>query len=400
MIKWTTLLWISLISLSTIAQVEIESNEGLINYLHGNDPVFNGILDSSELHRVQFIYTRIDRNNGDTTLKTFNLSNSDYYFYPASVVKLPTALVAMEKMNEHNLSMDAYMKINRDQSCGNMGYIDEMEADQLTMGKMIRELIIISNNRYYNALYQFATPKDLNERLMTKGILNTKIYRSFTGCELPNNLFCNSLSLTDQNKQITMLQESSRLDLSTFSSRYSWSSKYLFGSKHEYRGKIVNGPFDFNYHLDYPLKDIHGSMLRLVMPNLFSEEEQWNINDENRQFFMDAMKGIPSDLEDEKYHDKKKYPDNIFKYIVKGDDDFDYKDVVTYSKIGIAYGFVTETAYVVDTVNNIDFFLTASIYVNNNDTVNDGKYEYDEIARPFLTQLGKRILDLERQRNQ
>ncbi len=396
MIKWTVLLWISLISISANSQLNIETNEDLLNYLHGSDEVFNGILDSSDLHHFQFIYTRIDRVNGDTTLKTFNLSNPDYYFYPASVVKLPTALVTLEMMKKHDLSMDAYMKIHRDQTCGNMGYIEEMEAGRLTMGKMIRELIVISNNRYYNALYQFVTPKKLNSRLISKGINDTKIYRSFTGCDLPHSLFCNSLTITDTEKKNTLIQNSSRLGLSTFAARYIWSPKYLYGSKHEYRGEIVKGPFDFNYHLEYPLKDIHATMLRLIKPNLFSEEEQWDISDEHKDYFLNAMKGIPSDLTDKKYHDQKKYPDNIFKYIVKGDDNPNYKDVVTYSKIGIAYGFVTETAYIVDTTNNIEFFLTASIYVNSNDTVNDGKYEYDEIARPFLTKLGQKILDYER----
>ncbi|MDG1429910.1 MAG: serine hydrolase [Crocinitomicaceae bacterium] len=398
--NWITLLCASLISISSFSQLDIESNKELMDYLHGSDPVFNAILDSTDLHRVQFIYTRIDKENGDTTLKTFNFSNSDFYFYPASVVKLPTALITLEKMKEHDLSLDAYMKIHRDQTCGNMSYIEEMEDNRLTMGKMLKELIIVSNNRYYNALYQFVTPKDLNERMASKGISDTKIYRSFTGCEMPYNLFCNSLTVTDQEKRKTMIQESSRLDLSRFASRYIWSHKYLFGSKHEYRGNIVNGPFDFNYHLDYPLKDIHGTMLRLVKPNLFAEEERWDITESDRDYFLGAMKGVPSDLSDEKYKDKKDYPDNIFKYIVKGDENPDFKNVETYSKIGIAYGFVTETAYVVDKESDIEFFLTASIYVNANDTVNDGKYEYDEVGRPFLTQLGQKILDYERRKVQ
>ena len=162
----------------------------------------------------------------------------------------------------------------------------------------------------------------------------------------------------------------------------------------------MNGPFDFNYHLDYPLADIHSTMIRLAAPEQFLKTDLWDITESDRDFFLETMKQIPSDLEDEKYHDQKRYPDNVFKYLVKGDDNIDYKNVVTYSKIGIAYGFVTETAHIVDAENKIDFFVTASIYVNANDTVNDGKYEYEDVARPFLTKLGQLLVDYERLRKQ
>ncbi|MFT5861285.1 MAG: hypothetical protein ACI865_003409 [Flavobacteriaceae bacterium] len=398
MLKWTTLLWISLINLSAIGQLEIESNEDLMNYLHGGGNAFTSVLDSTEQHRVQFIYTRIDRNEDDTVLTTFDFSNPEHYFYPASVVKLPTALVAMEQMKKHTISMDAYLKIHRDQVCGNMSYIDELDEEQLTMGKMFRELMIISNNRYYNAFYQFVTPAKLNKNLKKKGIENTKIYRSFTGCEMPYNLFCNSLHVTEREKKTSFLQPSSWFSLMEFAQEYEYDETKLLGSKHEYRGDIVKGPFDFNYHLEYPLADIHSTLMRLAAPEQFAKTEQWDITESDRNFFLDAMKQIPSDLEDKKYHDKKKYPDNIFKYLVKGDDNTDYANVVTYSKIGIAYGFVTETAHVVDAENNIEFFVTASIYVNANNIVNDGKYEYDAIARPFFTKLGQLLVDYERLR--
>ncbi|MFM7682989.1 MAG: hypothetical protein ACKO7P_09605, partial [Bacteroidota bacterium] len=55
-----------------------------------------------------------------------------------------------------------------------------------------------------------------------------------------------------------------------------------------------------------------------------------------------------------------------------------------FSKIGIAYGFVTESAYIVDFENQKDFLFSVSIYVNDDDVVNDNVYEYSKIARPFI----------------
>jgi hypothetical protein len=56
----------------------------------------------------------------------------------------------------------------------------------------------------------------------------------------------------------------------------------------------------------------------------------------------------------------------------------------TFSKIGISYGFVTESAYIVDFENKKDFLFSVSMYVNQDGVVNDGAYEYDKIARPFI----------------
>jgi hypothetical protein len=39
--------------------------------------------------------------------------------------------------------------------------------------------------------------------------------------------------------------------------------------------------------------------------------------------------------------------------------------------------------------------LSAGLYVNENQTFNDGQYEYDTVGLPFLSKLGKFIYDYE-----
>ena len=53
-------------------------------------------------NKVQIIYTQIDRRkNGkpEFTDHYFNVNDSSY-FYPASTVKLPVAILALQKLNE------------------------------------------------------------------------------------------------------------------------------------------------------------------------------------------------------------------------------------------------------------------------------------------------------------
>ncbi|MDZ7613922.1 MAG: hypothetical protein U5K51_09660 [Flavobacteriaceae bacterium] len=42
-----------------------------------------------------------------------------------------------------------------------------------------------------------------------------------------------------------------------------------------------------------------------------------------------------------------------------------------------------------DFANNVEFALSAVIYTNENEILNDGIYEYDKTALPFLGNLGR-----------
>lgn len=389
-----TLLWISsIIFCFQSAFGQSNSNDQLMEFLKGKDPLVDRVLNQREQFRFQFIFTQVNKQNESTNLETFDYSTDDY-FYPASVVKLPTALLTLEALNNKGVSRNAILKIQQDQYCGNMTYIERTKARNLSFEKMLRELIVVSDNHYYNALYHFLTPKRINSQLKQHGLLHTKIYRSFTGCELPKSLFCNSFKVYEPAGTLQFSQNSSQLPFDEFSNQYKYDSTKLLGAKHEYRRKIVSGPFDFNYNLEYPLNDIHGSMLRLCFPEQFSSTERWNIRAEDREFLLESMRQVPKNLGG-KFSDQKKYPDNLYKYVVHGVQHPDYRNIISTSKIGISYGFVTETAHIKDPQSGKEYVLTASIYVNANDTVNDGDYEYDEIARPFLAKLGQLLLEFQ-----
>lgn len=70
--------------------------------LHEHPELFSGILNHPTQNEVQILYTRIDRDRNNTphfTSYSYHL-NAQHYFYPASTVKLPTAIFALEKLNE------------------------------------------------------------------------------------------------------------------------------------------------------------------------------------------------------------------------------------------------------------------------------------------------------------
>ena len=51
-----------------------------------------------------------------------------------------------------------------------------------------------------------------------------------------------------------------------------------------------------------------------------------------------------------------------------------------FNKVGWAYGFLSDVSYVVDFENKVEFLVAAVIHVNENQTYNDGVYEYEKIV--------------------
>ena len=47
--------------------------------------------------------------------------------------------------------------------------------------------------------------------------------------------------------------------------------------------------------------------------------------------------------------------------------------------------------YIKNYKEDLEFFLTATIYTNKNEVINDNIYEYGDIAIPFLSKLSKAL---------
>ncbi|HOX83272.1 MAG TPA: hypothetical protein PLS08_09590, partial [Chryseolinea sp.] len=69
-----------------------------------------------------------------------------------------------------------------------------------------------------------------------------------------------------------------------------------------------------------------------------------------------------------------------------------------FNKVGDAYGYMLDNAYIIDTEHNIEFMLTAVINTNTDEIYNDGVYEYNTNGYPFMQNIGKAIYDYELKR--
>src|SRR3954466_2819217 len=109
-----------LVMLTFFSKAQLKTDPFLENLIRNNASTFlKDVLDKPHTFQYQLIYTQINRDSHNKPrFKHYYLNvDRNRYFNPASTVKLPTALVALEKMNElHSLGVDKYTTMFTDSS--------------------------------------------------------------------------------------------------------------------------------------------------------------------------------------------------------------------------------------------------------------------------------------------
>lgn len=375
----------------THSQESLESNTADI---HENPPTFLDTLDfqhpliQNEQHRFQMVVTPIK----DGVVGKTHAYGTENYYYPASLVKLPAALLLLEQLKTKEFSLGATIRFETDtiETCGSTRFVELSQKHDLNFRQLLKELIVVSDNHFYNALYHYLTPERINTRLIDMGFQNVHIFRAFTGCDTLEQLTTYPAAIREVRGGAYQLdlQRSLKLDPEVFRDAYEYSEDRLYGSKHENAdGDIVDGPYDLNYSLEIPLDQIHEMVLRFLYPEQFPEEQRWDIREEDRAYLLDLLGKYPSEI-NSVYRSLKHLEDDVYKYAHA---EAFSKESRTLGKLGLSYGFASEVVFIPVEDDRNGFLLSYGVYVNANDIVNDGEYEYEDDARPFAEALAKHI---------
>jgi hypothetical protein len=170
------------------------------------------------------------------------------------------------------------------------------------------------------------------------------------------------------------------------------------GRGHMNKGQLVEQPFDFSTKNRFPLSDLHSMLMSVIFPDAVPKQQRFNLTDEDYQFLYRYMSMMPKESDHPQY-DTSHYTDAYVKFLLfGGDGPIRDSNIRIFNKVGDAYGFLTDVAYVVDFANGIEFLLSATIYCNSDGIFNDDKYDYDTVGFPFFRNLGRVIYSHEKRR--
>ena len=155
---------------------------------------------------------------------------------------------------------------------------------------------------------------------------------------------------------------------------------------------IRDRPFDFTYKNYISLQNLHDILKTVLFPNTVPTEQRFELTASDYDLLYQYMSQYPKEGK-HPYYDQ---PDGYVKFFLYGGEQDNLPDHIRiFNKVGDAYGYLTDVAYVVDFKNKIEFLLAATIHVNDNRIYNDGVYEYKEKGFPFFKNLGRLVYELE-----
>jgi hypothetical protein len=342
--------------------------------LASTNPKIKRVMDSLDRYEVQIRYTQIDRRNDSILFTDYDFQvNSNNYFYPASTVKFPIAVLAMERLNQTDT-------LNRD-----IRFYVEGDTVESTFATDILKIFAVSDNDANNRLLEFLGQDAINKGLAEKGIGPVRI---------SHRLGVHSDDMVTKPLIIHMNDTMLGTTLPTYNSAPMPLAlqKIKKGNGYYEEDSLIHQPFDFSLKNYYPVDAQYGVLKRIIFPEQFPEEQRFDLSGEQRDFLLTAMHTLPRHAG----YDPVEYYDGYCKFFMFGDTKENIPEQIKiYNKVGFAYGTLTDCAYIVDPAKGVEFMLTATILVNKDGIFNDDHYEYEEVGIPFLAELGRGCYDYE-----
>lgn len=343
--------------------------------LSSTNSKIRAVMDSLDQYELQIRYTQIERVKDSIIFTDHNFQvNDSNYFYPASTVKILTAVLTLEKLNEMD-SLDLYTKF----------YV-EGDSLETTFANEISKIFAVSDNEANNRLFEFLGQDRINNSLKDKGITPVRISHRLS-TENAFEVTTKPLIVYLNDTTTGWLKPSVNKPPAPLA-----MNRVKKGTAYYEENTLINEPFDFSLKNYFPISAQNEVLKRIIFPEKFPKTKQFNLSPEQHEFLLKTMSDLPKNIG----YDEMDYYDGYCKFFMFGDT----RDTIPiylkiYNKVGNAYGTITDCAYVTDSKNDVEFMLTATIVTNKNGVFNDNSYEYKEIGLPFLGQLGREIYNLE-----
>ncbi len=392
-------LWVStsILALATvIASGQAMADNDLLTQILQSHEGLAATMDRPADFRVQIVLGLVEEGPAGTpVLRQQGFRTDAEYFYPASTVKLFAAVAAAQKIaaireeTGYGIDLDTPMMIHPlfEGEELEMDDADNLDTGSITVRLEIREIFLVSDNQAFNRLYEMVGQDGLAASMAAAGLDRPRIVHRLSEFRTP-----------EENRQLPQIVFVGRDFKHTLPERTTEPlpaaesvDRILVGEGYFTEGELVEEPMDFSSKNYFPLIDLQRGLCKLVRPDVDCDGPAFELDDEDRQVMLEAMSQYPRESKNPDY-DPEEYPDEYVKDLLPGlTRVVPKKQITIFNKTGQAYGFSTENAWVVNNKTGDGFFLAATIYTNADGVLNDDEYEYEEIARPFMADLGEAV---------
>nr|WP_295931651.1 serine hydrolase [uncultured Dyadobacter sp.] len=363
--------------------------------LRSRSDLFGGILKHPQKNQVQILYTQIDRDKDNVPhFKSFSYNLDDlHYFFPASTVKLPTVIFALEKLNElgiPGLSKSSAMITGADFTKQTAVDRDSSSSNGLpSLEHYIKKILLVSDNDAYNRLYEWIGRAEINRRLADHGLTTSRILNRYAVKDTEaTSRHTNPIRFYDGTT--LLYSQPGRFDPKDYPLKLTNTSMgraYMDSSD-----KLVARPFNMENRNAFSLTDQQKVMKKLFFPETFPPSARFRLKPDDYRLIYTYLSKMPTESDRPHYHRTDYWP-LYAKFLFYGaDKESDPQpNVRIFNKYGDSYGFIIDNAYFVDFENKVEFLLSAVVQSNEDGVYNDDRYEYKEVCYPFMKNLGQVI---------
>ncbi|GAA4382739.1 serine hydrolase [Hymenobacter koreensis] len=360
------------------------------------------VVRQPDKYELQVIYTRINRDAQRRPIFTqySHRLNERAYFNPASLVKLPVAVLALEKLNRlrqytPQLTRASIMVTGAAGRCQTpVPFAAPPDSDRVaSVGNYIKRMLLVSDNQAYNRLYEFLGQQYLHGRLVQLGLPRVRITRRFAPCDTAANRCTNPISFYNATGTLLYTQPAAcnPHPLAPPLGRITKGRAYQVG------GKIVLQPYDFTTANYLPLQAVNDLLQRVLFPEVSPGSKALQLSTADYAFLQKYLGSTPAESGFKPLASRQYFP-AYKKYLYYGRQPKAESQLGLriYNIVGMSHGFLSDCAYFSDSKTGVEFMLSAVLYVNSDETINDGKYEYQTTGLPFLSALGKTLYAYEK----
>ncbi len=359
-------------------------------------PFLKKISMQKDNYHLQIIYTQIDYTNGQPEFKDyyFNTGNENY-FYCASLVKLPLSILAYKKLNEIGVPAKSILFTDSSRLCHRTVKRDTSAAKGYpSIEHYVKKMFLISDNEAFSRTYEFLGVDYIHQNLKNWGYPEIRIINRYDGnCAGADHLISNPLRFFDDKLNL-LYSQAEQIGSLKFDTAI--PNALVGKAYYNTKNKKVNGPKDFSSMNYLPLSNCH----KILRDLIYEPASNSGLKEDQQAFLIQYLSALPRQSMYPKY-DTKVFYDSYKKYFIYGDSKKSIGDssVIITNIVGQSYGFMSDCARIKDGKSGVEFMLSAVIYANEDEIINDGKYDYKTIALPFLAELGRQFYNYELRRN-
>ncbi|WP_233789442.1 serine hydrolase [Sphingobacterium sp. HMA12] len=370
--------------------------------LQSRPDLFQQVLNHPTKNEIQILYTQIDRDQSNIPhFRSYSYRlNPNWYFYPASTVKLPTAILALEKINDlhiNGLTRDTPLRIDSAFEKQTKVYVDESAANGLpSIAQYVKKILLTSDNDAQNRLFEFIGRAELNTKLKKYGAEYSRIVNRLAIGD--KGIWAKHTNpFTFYNGDHILYQQKAQFDPKDYDIKL---ANTLQGKGYmNDQDQLIHEPWSFEGLNVYALEDQQLILKKLLFPEAFKSKDTFNLEEEDYNLLYDYMSRYPFESDFPKYDPVEFWPtySKLLFYGREKDAELN-PNIRIFNKYGDSYGYNIDNAYIVDFEHGVEFLLAVVVQSNENGIYNDGIYEYETVTYPFLKNIGQLLYQEELKR--